>query len=83
MGEYADYEIENIIEGFERRAAKQVRKVAKKFVCQCGKRFTTDQGLSDHKRDTRCGSADAETIEDTAEWANRQMTVGEEQDFGA
>ncbi len=83
MGEYADYEIDRIIGGFERRAERSVSdKRNKPFVCGCGKRFTKQQGLSDHQRDSH-GGVTNETAEQTAELANKQMTVGEEQDFGA
>ena len=87
MGEYADYEIDRIIGGFERRAERSVSaKRNKPFVCGCKKRFTTQQGLSDHQRDAKCGEnpKTAEDIaEENAEWVNRQATIEEEQDFGA
>lgn len=82
MGEYADYEIDRIIGGFERRAERSSAKRNKPFVCGCGKRFTKQQGLSDHQRDSH-GGVTTETAEETAEWANRQTTIEEEQDFGA
>lgn len=83
MGEYADYEIDRIIGGFERRAEVSMSAKRKKpFHCGCGKRFATAQGMLDHQRDSHGGSR-TETAEETAEWANRQTTIEEEQDFGA
>lgn len=55
---------------------------------KCGKRFKTQQGVADHTADVHGGrlmhkKTKDERDEDDAEWANNQMTVGEEQDFGA
>jgi uncharacterized C2H2 Zn-finger protein len=51
---------------------------------QCGKKFKTQQGVTDHA-DAVHGDYKTkdERIEEDMEWANSQITVGEEQDFGA
>lgn len=85
MGEYADLEVDEIIAGFERRAEKQVaKKDLKPNQCEvCGKRFWTSEARSQHAKDSHKAAAKTERIEEDSEWANGQMTVGEEQDFGA
>lgn len=55
---------------------------------RCGKRFRTLQGVADHTADVHGGrwmhrKSRDERVEDDMEWANSQMTIGEEQDFGA
>ena len=55
---------------------------------RCGKRFKSQQGVDDHTADVHGGrlmhkKTKDERAEEDAEWANSQMTVGEEQDFGA
>jgi hypothetical protein len=54
MGEYAEYEFDRMLERFERKAERQLNRQtkAKPFACECGRRFATDQGLKDHKRDS-------------------------------
>ena len=51
MGEYAEYEIEDFINGFIKRCEKKVQQIrSKTFRCECGKRFVTEQGLNDHSK---------------------------------
>lgn len=54
MGEYADYDLEQFIDGFERRAEKASRKRSepKQFRCPvCGRSLRTAEGRDDHVRD--------------------------------
>jgi hypothetical protein len=59
MGEYAEYEIDRFIEGFERRAEQKQQ--LKKYECSvCGKKLRTLQGHADHVRDAHYKKSSSE-----------------------
>lgn len=96
VDEYTGEVIDGDAPGFPRHRVRKQRSkggVGNETCPKCGKRFKTPQGVADHTRDVHSGrtringrleklSRD-ERIEQDAEWANNQMTVGDEQDFGA
>lgn len=53
MGEYSDYEVDDVIQSFIDKAERK-HEIAKKggLLCDvCRRTFKTVQGLNDHKRD--------------------------------